>query len=137
MADDRTRERLRQIHSRRSDTQPKHPSDKREYARYQGGCVLIYQDKSYDLIDWSAGGCAVDGITDVAEGSKIEIALKVSGPRTTLTQKVEARVLRVENSTLALMFLDLSVEERDLLLIAQGAFSENIFVVEIKDDRIF
>jgi hypothetical protein len=73
----------------------------------------------------------------VAEGSKIEIALKVSGPRTTLTQKVEARVLRVENSTLALMFLDLSVEERDLLLIAQGAFSENIFVVEIKDDRIF
>jgi hypothetical protein len=35
-----------------------------------------------------------------------------------------------------LEFMDLSIEERDLLLIAQGAFSENLFVMDLTEDSL-
>ena len=133
---DRTQDRLRRISTLTSQGISKDPRDRREYPRCKGACDLYYKEERFELIDWSAGGCAVEGLSGPEEGSKIRVTLKVTGPRTSLTQEVEARVIRVEDETIALKFLDLSIEERDLLLISQGAFSDNVFVMETEEEDI-
>ncbi|MEJ2027449.1 MAG: hypothetical protein P8X52_08360, partial [Limibacillus sp.] len=72
----------------------------------------------------------------IAEGDKVDVTLRISGKRTALVQNTKARVIRVEKESVALKFLDLSIEERDLLLIAQGAFSDNVFVMDLNEDQI-
>ncbi|MEJ1994984.1 MAG: PilZ domain-containing protein [Limibacillus sp.] len=112
------------------------PRDRRQFPRSKGACELYYEKERYELIDWSAGGCAVEGLTGLAEGDKIDVTLRISGKRTALVQNTKARVIRVEKESVALKFLDLSIEERDLLLIAQGAFSDNVFVMDLNEDQI-
>jgi len=115
---------------------PSDPRDRRQFPRSKGACELYYQKERYELIDWSAGGCAVEGLTGLTEGEKVDVTLRVSGKRTALVQSTKARVIRVEKESVALKFLDLSIEERDLLLIAQGAFSDNVFVMDLTEEQI-
>ena len=112
-------------------------ADRRIYPRGSGACELICEGQSYPLRDWSAGGCALEGVLPSAEkNSRYRVQLVVSGPRSEIRQTAEARVVRVESDSVALEFMDLSIEERDLLLIAQGAFSENLFVMDLTEDSL-
>ncbi len=112
------------------------PRDRRQFPRSKGACELFFDKDRYELIDWSAGGCAVEGLSGVAEGEKIDVVLRVFSERTTLVQRMRARVVRVENQSAALKFLDLTIEERDLLLIAQNAFSDNVFIMDLSEEQI-
>lgn len=112
-------------------------ADRRIYPRGSGACELILEGKGYALRDWSAGGCAIEGTLPGAEmESRYQVQLVISGPRSEIRQSASARVVRIEADSLALEFLDLSIEERDLLLIAQGAFSENLFVMDMTEDSL-
>ena len=114
----------------------KDPADRREFQRTKGACELLCGGKIYELKDWSAGGCAVQGLNDMKEGDTAEVTLRVFGPRSSLTQVATAKVVRIDPDGVALQFTDLKVEERDLLLIAQGAFSENVFVMDLSEEQV-
>lgn len=112
-------------------------ADRRVYPRGSGACELIHEGNRYALRDWSAGGCAVEGSLPGAEkDARLQVQLVVSGPRSEIRQRVQARVVRLDRESVALEFTDLSIEERDLLLIAQGAFSENLFVMDLTEDSL-
>lgn len=102
----------------------------RKYVRGTGECELYHNGQRYILIDWSVGGCAVaETLPGATAEARIEVELVVLGPTTRLSQKMTARIVRVEPGMTALEFLGLSTAERDLLLIAQGAFSHNLFIL--------
>ncbi len=108
---------------------------RRKHVRGTGECELYHNGQRYSLIDWSVGGCAVSqGLSGVTAEARIEVELVVFGPATRLSQKVTARVVRVESGMTALEFQGLDTDERDLLLIAQGAFSKNLFILSGDDD---
>jgi hypothetical protein len=113
-----------------------HGKERRAHPRVQGACELLFQNESHPLTDWSAGGCAVPQVLPGAKvGAELPIDLIVTGPNTRMFMKLTGRVVRVDQEATALQFTGLTNAERDLLLIAQGAFSKNLYLLDPDEEE--